>query len=239
MLLLVRSAVSACALVLALGTRDTSLAAGALLILATFSIVRGLRLAGVLLSSVLALAAPLLLVHGFLNPAYPAEGHLAGVLPWRPEGAWFALTLSLRMTLLFTALAVWGGLPRLLLVSLIVKSKLPPVVGMVLLQADSQMTDLRERIKDIERALLSRGLLQDSGWASRIKGLVAHVVPLVAISIIQAFRRASARERLMGGTARAMVAPVPLPAPAAMEWVIVAGLLASTVFLGVWPWHIS
>jgi hypothetical protein len=141
------------------------------------------------------LAVPLLAIHGMVNPTFPATDHF-GSLPLRTGGAIYALEMAQRFALLFTAVAIWRGVPSLTLISLVTQSKLPPAVGVVFVYAVVLVEVLKRRLANIQLAMRSRGVLDSSGLRNKLHALVALTVPLIATTLMEAVTRSETRSRL-------------------------------------------
>ncbi|GHT98853.1 hypothetical protein FACS1894154_04900 [Betaproteobacteria bacterium] len=153
-----------------------------------------------LLGATFVVAAPLVLVHGVINPAYPVSHNLLGI-PLHADGVRYAVELSTRLTLLFGVFGLWIGTPRRTWIALIAASRIPPAWGVTILQAIALTKVLAVRITRIRQAQRSRGILRDNmGFFARAGATVAVIVPLIAVTLIDAAERGALLHRMGFGS---------------------------------------
>lgn len=183
-----------------------------------------------LLGATLAMAAPLALMHGVINPAYLASHEFLG-LPLRAEGFRFAMELSARLALLFGLVGLWLGTPRRTWIALIAASRVPSAWGMAMLQAIALTNVLALRIPRIRQAQRSRGILRDDmGLCARAGAAVAVVVPLIAVTLIDANERGALHQR-MGLGSYSLLPVTPLRPPEPLDMALALCVTAGTAAL--------
>lgn len=195
--------------------------------------VRGLQPLFRLTVAVLLMAVPLFLIHSIVNPMFSVSTSFVGI-PLRGEGAAYAALVSLRLTYLFLAVAVWIDTPRDVAFSLIAKLPGPPLAGFALMQALMMTHMFSRRVSNIQLAQKSRGLL-GTGIASKMRNTLSMIVPLIATTLMNAHERGNALAQLGFGSAR-LLAPrdLPRPNPADIGWafVVLAAVLFALLFGG-------
>jgi energy-coupling factor transporter transmembrane protein EcfT len=229
--LLTRGVASAAAVLVALAEDDAQrlLIAGAMLYVGV-ALLGGPSSAVKLLGATLAMALPLALVHGFVNPAFVASHVLLG-LPFRADGFRYAMEISSRFGLLFGVVGFWLGTPRRTWLAIVAASRLPPAWAMAMLQAVALTNVLSLKITRIRQAQRSRGILRDDmGFVARASATAAMVVPLVAITLIDANERGALLHRMGFGTYKLLPA-TPLGAPNRLDVAYSFGIAAVTAVL--------
>lgn len=197
-------------------------------LLVCFVLLRGASATLWLGVSVLAMALPLLLVHGVLNPQFPTAATI-GPLNWRPAGAWHVVDVSQRLALLFAAVVVWEGVPRLTLVGLVVRSGLPAPLVLALAYSVALVGQLQRRVSYIHESLLSRGLFDGPRVRARGLALIAMTVPMIAIGLTEAVARSDARAGLGDVSLSRLKRAAPVPAFARHDMFAAAVLFVVSV----------
>jgi len=212
----------------------TSLAvmAAGLMILSAFA-VRSLKIPWRALQFSAPFVVPLIFVHGVLNPGFQPAHPIVAFLAWRPEGAIFAVEISMRIVV-FTVIAVaWMSVDGDRLFREGVNAGLP--LGLVVLIAVtvSSLRTIRRRIESVFVAQQARGVPSGPGLFSRIRAMPTVVIPVVVSSITEGSARGQVlTSRGLGSSP--LVLTHPPVSSTAYEWVVglLAGpLLALCVFM--------
>jgi energy-coupling factor transporter transmembrane protein EcfT len=224
--LLARAATSACVvLTLAAARGQSALAVGGVLVLIAHTAIRGWQPTAKLVLATCAMAVPLLAIHTFLNPAFPAQTS-DYLFAWRPSGFQYATGISLQMWLLFSFGAVWAGTPRRVAYSAIASARVPPAIALTAVQALVLVGILEQKIITIRTAQRSRGVPVNGNLIERAQSLVAVTVPLIVASLMDAHARGTLlADRGIGTKKLIPLATIPRP-----NWqeMVGAGLLIAT-----------
>lgn len=229
--LVTRAATSLAAIVIALASSELRqlLAAGAVLY-AGIVLLGGPKTALRILGATAAMAAPLALVHGIINPAYSASHEILGVLV-RVDGLYYAMAISARLALLFGVVGLWLGTPRRTWLALVAATRLPPAWGVAMLQAITLTHVLMLKIARIRQAQRSRGILRDDmGLFERSGAAASVVVPLIAVTLIDASERGALLHRMGLGSYKLRPA-TPLNAPEPLDLVLSLGIASAALAL--------
>lgn len=225
---LTRAVVSAASVLVLILVSDleilTTIALG---LYAMVMVVRGAGPLARLIGATLLMVLPLFLVHGIANPTFTVSVSLFGI-PWRGDGASYAALVSLRMALLFAAVAIWMGLPRDVTLALLASSPMPTSVGLALIQALLMSRILARRVASIRLAQKSRGALREGGLGRKIASTVAMVVPLIATTLIDAHERGRVLVRIGVGSTR-MLPPHPLQRPGVVDTLLASAILTAVL----------
>ena len=141
------------------------------------------------------------------------------------------MEISARLALLFGLVGLWLGTPQRTWLALIAASRVPPAWGVAMLQALALTHVLAARITRIRQAQRSRGVLRDDmGLFARAGAAVAVVVPLIAITLIDANERGALHHRMGFGSYRLLPA-TPLGAPEPLDIAFALCIAAATTAL--------
>ncbi len=133
---------------------------------------------------------PLLLVHGVVNPTYPVTYLFFGI-PFRTTGFEFAADISARLSLVFSLLGFWQGMPKIFWISLVSNLKTRPSWSILLLQILTLTELFSLKIARIRLSQKSRGILStDMNILQRISTVAAVIVPLMTSTLIDSHERA-------------------------------------------------
>ena len=169
------------------------------------------------------LAIPLAVVHGFINPAFPAVAEWLGNVPVRPAGFAYAALVSLRVIAILLLGAVWSRVDAERLVDEARALRLPLPLIFTLTAASSSLTTISRQIEHVYLAQQARGIASGPGFVARLKALPTIVLPVVTASLVEAAQRGDvlALRGLGSGPLPTMAARV----PSSGEWLRAATLL--------------
>lgn len=140
--------------------------------------------------SILAFTGPLLLMHGVINPQFPAVFHAFGFLPVRPDGLIHAAKLGGRLSFVSNAGIVVSQVPLLMLTKSLLRLRCPTKMVFAIIMAISLVKEMKRRVMIIAIAQLARGVPIYGGLIQRLRALSSLVIPLVVSSLVSSQRRA-------------------------------------------------
>jgi energy-coupling factor transport system permease protein len=160
----------------------------ALLFIATVR-VKSPRLSWVSLKWTLPFALPMILIHGVINPSYPATSELWGVVPWRNDGLAYGLLTSTRIWIITVVAASWTFVDRDQLIDQMVQWHFPLPVIVMCAQAISTLDFISRRIRAVYLAQQARGIAVGPALADRLRALPTVVIPVVLSTLVDAHAR--------------------------------------------------
>lgn len=177
----------------------------------------------------LPLAVPLLLVHGILNPHFPAERLLWEVLPWRGAGFAYAATVGARLALVAAAMTIWRFTRSAEVIGFCHRIGVPAPVTSFVAIATASFELVQQKARSVQLAQQARGTDLRASLGARIAGLTKLVIPVAVAMIVEGHERGGVLENRGLGSGpwnlRRWYVPPRTPT-LVLEW-----LLALAVFL--------
>ncbi|MEW8029842.1 MAG: energy-coupling factor transporter transmembrane component T [Candidatus Thiodiazotropha sp.] len=133
---------------------------------------------------------PLLLIHGVINPSYSTGTQFGGIVPLRPDGAIYALLISIRVWIITIIGAIWMCVNRDRLIDEMVQWNIPMPWIVIGSQAISTLDFISRRIRSVYLAQQARGIAVGPGILARIRALPTVVIPVVLSTLVDAHARA-------------------------------------------------
>ncbi len=135
---------------------------------------------------------PVILIHTFLNPVFPATTYFFAAIPFRLAGLEYSLVISIRVVVLFTGATVWLFVDRDRFVVDLINLRAPLFVLIPGALASSLLTQMVRRVHTIRAAQQARGIDLSSNILARLRALPRIMIPLFVSTISEAEMRATA-----------------------------------------------
>ena len=141
---------------------------------------------------VLPFCLPLLVIHGFLNSGFAVSIRIWGVIPWRPAGFDYGISMSLRILLIGVAAAFWAQTRRDEVVEYLIRRRLPLWIVLFLAQSVAVGAVIERRVLRVYQAQQARGIRVGPDLLSRVRAFPAILIPAVVTTLLEADARAPA-----------------------------------------------
>lgn len=153
----------------------------------------------------LPICLPLLSIHSLLNPAF-VETARWGWLPFREAGFAYGSVRCTTIVAFVVAAVIWRGTTREAVVRSAIRAHVPTQVVVLLALTASTFSTIQRRIPRTLDAQRARGVIADRAILSRIRALVAVIVPVVITGLVEADVRAKfLRARGLGDSSMAVI----------------------------------
>lgn len=177
-----------------------------------------------------AFAAPLVLIHGVLNPVYPQTATLLGAVPMREGGLAYGLSVALALCVITIVASAWSQVDRDLLIDDLSRLSLPIWLIVLAAQSIAVIHLVRLRVDAVYLAQRARGIAVGPGFATRLKALPSVLVPVVVSTLADADARATAlASRGFGATRILPISERPI-GTSEVAWSGSAFMLALAIF---------
>jgi energy-coupling factor transport system permease protein len=157
----------------------------------------------------LAFAVPLILMHGVLNAQYPITTRLL-ILPIREAGLDFGAAQAARILCLFVPALYWSAVNRMSVIEILKFIRLDRFLASAIFEGFSLAGEMEHRARIILEAQRARGIRTSGPPWTRIRALVAVVLPLAATLLRDAPTRVRVQEYL-GSVEASFAGPRVLP----------------------------
>lgn len=131
----------------------------------------------------------LLGVHGFVSPLFPVTDSLGGVVPFRAAGFAYALHLAQMIFVVTFAALLWLGVSRRDFVEDLIWLRTPPIGIAIAGQTMATLGVLSRKISAVFLAQKARGVPVEGKVLGRLRALPSVLVPVVAVTLIEADAR--------------------------------------------------
>lgn len=145
-------------------------------------LIRGLWLTGPVILILLG-------VHGFISPLFPVTGSLGGVIPVRGEGIAYAIELAQMIFVVTFAALLWLGVSRTDFIDDLIWLHTPPIGIAIAGQTIATLGLLGRKIATVFLAQRARGIPVEGRFLGRVRALPSVLVPVVAVTLIEADAR--------------------------------------------------
>lgn len=132
---------------------------------------------------------PLLIVHGVFNSQFPITSWWMNTIPIRDSGLAFSYDLAIRFLLFSVVAAYWLLIDRDAMVEVLLRTRLPTPLIMLVIQGFVMGRLLQEKIEQIHLAQRARGIPVSATPFRRIVSLPALLIPAVVGTFIEAEAR--------------------------------------------------
>jgi energy-coupling factor transport system permease protein len=145
---------------------------------------------------------PLIIVHGMINPTFPAAFHVGDLLPIRTEGILYALSVSCKIFILTAAVVSWKGIEPERLMSDAIKLHVPDNLVIIVAISTAIIHTITARIKAVYLAQQARGIAAGPGFFARLRALPAVILPVITSTLLEAHARGTLMANRGLGTTR-------------------------------------
>ena len=146
--------------------------------------------------------AILLGVHGFVSPLFPVSDSLWGLVPFRADGFAYALDLAQMIFVVTFAALLWLGVSRRDFVEDLIWLGTPPIGVAIAGQTLATLGVLSRKISAVFLAQKARGVPVEGRVLGRLRALPSVLVPVVAVTLVEADARSQIMTSRGLGTGR-------------------------------------
>lgn len=150
--------------------------------------------AAFLIKVTLPLAVPLLLIHGVLNPQFPADRVIWGGVPVRMEGFTFATVISSRLLIAAAAMSIWRYTKGTEVIGFFNRLGLPPLFITGIAVSIASVALVQRKANAVYLAQQARGIRLRGSLLKRALNLPKLVIPVAVATIVEGSERGTVIE---------------------------------------------
>lgn len=150
--------------------------------------------AAFLIKVTLPLAVPLLLIHGVLNPQFPADRAIWSGVPIRTEGFTFATVISSRLLIAAAAMSIWRYTKGTEVIGFCNRLGLPPLFITGIAVSIASVALVQRKANAVYLAQQARGMRLRGSLLRRALSLPKLVIPVAVATIVEGSERGAVIE---------------------------------------------
>jgi energy-coupling factor transporter transmembrane protein EcfT len=140
----------------------------------------------------LPILVPLFFVHLFINPSFPLNYHLFGVVPIRLDGIQFSIQISWQLSMFMAISLLWLLICRDRLLDWLISHRFPLFISAAFAQSIAIIGLIERRGLSVYTAQQARGIQTGPGFLKKVKAFPSVMIPVIASVISEADHRAIA-----------------------------------------------